>query len=99
MNNGDVTNIMDWLAEHWGWLGAFAAFLLGAVGRFWKDHMRIRDLKEDMSEVKERVAKMENIEMKRVDTLARIEEKLDYVVTAVKGNTEDIKDLIRGGPK
>lgn len=74
--------IMDWITEHWGWLGALIAVIIKLA----QDHLRIKNLEVDME-------KLKDAELRRIDVLARIETKLDMLIESTSENTKDIKDI------
>ena len=90
MKQVNVTvELMEWMSEHWGWFGA----LLAVVFKFGQDHLRITRLQEDMTAVSNRLETIEKMEIKRADSMARIETKIDFLVNQVKDNSQDIKGI------
>lgn len=88
-----LQNAEHWMEQHLGWLGTVIAILLSVSAKFWQDHMKIKELQEEMDEVKSRVARIEELDMTRIDILARLETQINFLVDTVKENTTDIKNL------
>lgn len=84
MNNEEVTKGMDfisWLGEHWGWFGALIIYLITQA----QNHLRIKTLEGEVKILRE-----------NNETLIRLEEKIDWIITQVGENKDDIKEISRG---
>lgn len=88
-----LQNMEQWLADHWGWLGTIIAVLLAGSAHFWQNHAKVEQVRKDLEEVSERVAKIEQMEINRATVIATMEVHLSFLVEAIKEMKEDIKQM------